>query len=121
MLAQWQHDQIVRPNDHITQAWLGRSAIETRQLYQQASPLTYATLDNNATAFLLAWGTADDVVDPETQSGAFLTALKQAGFYVRTAILPGAPHFWMWDPIDEPGSHTAFLAPRLLRFLDERL
>ena len=48
-------------------------------------------------------------------------ALKQAGFFVRTVIVPGAPHFWMWDPIDEPTSYTGFLAPRLLRFLQNQL
>jgi hypothetical protein len=35
---------------------------------------------------LLAWGTEDDVVDVNTQSIAFLRALKQAGFFVRTAV-----------------------------------
>jgi len=35
--------------------------------------------------------------------------------------VPGAPHYWMSDPIEEPGSLTGFLAPRLLRFLAERL
>ena len=24
-----------------------------------------------------------------------MTALKQAGFFVRTVIVPGAPHFWI--------------------------
>jgi hypothetical protein len=33
----------------------------------------------------------------------------------------GAPHYWLSDPIEEPDSHTGFLAPRLLRFLAERL
>jgi len=40
---------------------------------------------------------------------------------VRATIVPGAPHYWMNDPIDEPGSLTGFVAPRLLRFLVERL
>lgn len=54
-------------------------------------------------------------------SEVFVTALKQAGFFVRTVIVPGAPHFWMWEPIDEPTSYTGFLAPRLLRFLQNQL
>jgi hypothetical protein len=70
--------------------------------------------------FLLAWGTEDDIADPG-QSKAFLTALKQARFFVRTVVVPSAPHFWMTDPIEEPGSFTGFLAPRLLRFLAQRL
>jgi hypothetical protein len=51
----------------------------------------------------------------------FLEALKQAGHFARPVPIVGGPHFWMGDPIDEPGSHTAFLAPRLLRFLTSRL
>ena len=83
--------------------------------------MTYTTTDNNHTAFLVVWGTEDDLVDTASQSGEFVTALKQAGFFVRTVIVPGAPHFWMGDPLDEPASYTAILAPRLLRFLQERL
>ena len=75
----------------------------------------------NQTAFLVVWGTDDDLVDPHSQSEAFVTALKQAGFFVRTVIVPGAPHFWMWDPLDEPTSFTGFVAPRLLRFLQQQL
>jgi hypothetical protein len=47
--------------------------------------------------------------------------LKQAGFFARTCVLPGAGHYWMNDPIDEATSYTGFMAPRLLRFLAERL
>ena len=47
--------------------------------------------------------------------------LKQAGFFVRTCIVQGAGHYWMNDPIDEPTSYSGFLAPRLLRFLAEKL
>ena len=121
LLGQWQHDQIARPLDQITEGLLGKSPMESKKLYHEASPMTYTTLDNNGTAFLVVWGTEDDLVDTASQSGEFVTALKQAGCFVRTVIVPGAPHFWMGDPLDEPASHTAFLAPRLLRFLRERL
>jgi hypothetical protein len=36
-------------------------------------------------------------------------------------VIPGAGHFWMSDPVEEPGGFTAHLAPRLLRFLAEKL
>ena len=121
LLAQWRHDQLVRPRDQITEAWLGKTPMESKQLFYEASPLTYTTVDKNHTAFLVVWGTEDDVADPRTQSKAFVTALKQAGFFVRTTIVSGAPHFWMWDPIDEPTSHTGFMAPRLLRCLQDQL
>ena len=121
LLNQWHHDQISPPRDQVPQNMLGKSPMESKGMFYEASPLTYTTLDNNQTAFLVVWGTEDDLVDTPSQSGVFVNALKQSGFYVRTVIVPGAPHFWMRDPIDEPASHTAFLAPRLLRFLQERL
>jgi hypothetical protein len=40
---------------------------------------------------------------------------------VRTCYVPGAGHYWASDPIDEPGSYAAVLAPRLIRFLAEKL
>jgi acetyl esterase/lipase len=121
MTAQWQHDLIARPRDPITTKFLGVAPTDDRRIYFEASPLSYATRDNNQTAFLITYGTEDDVADIETQSKPFVTALKQASIFVRTVIVQGAPHFWAGDPIEEPGSFTGFLAPRLLRFLAERL
>jgi acetyl esterase/lipase len=121
LLAQWHHDQLTRPRDHITERFLGRSPMESKHLFYEASPLTYTTIDKNHTAFLVVWGTEDDIADPHSQSEVFVTALKQAGFFVRTVIVSGAPHFWIREPIDEPTSSTGFLAPRLLRFLQNQL
>lgn len=121
MLAQWQHDQIERPRDQQTEIYLGVSPMESKLRYFEASPIAYTTTHANKTSFLLVWGTDDDVVDWKTQSKPFATALKQAGYYVRTVPLQAAPHFWMYDPIEEPASHVSFLAPKLLRFLAERL
>jgi dipeptidyl aminopeptidase/acylaminoacyl peptidase len=121
MTAQWHHDLAHRPFDNITQKFLGAALVENRRLFFEASPLSYATRDSNQTSFLLAWGKEDDIVDRQTQSEAFLLALKQAGFFVRSVILPGAPHFWVTDPIEEAGSFSGFLAPRLIRFLQARL
>jgi acetyl esterase/lipase len=95
--------------------------MQDRKVYFEASPISYATIANNHVAVLLSWGTQDDLVDSKQQSEAFLLALKQAGFFARTAVVPGAPHYWLSDPIDEPGSFSGFLAPRLERFLAERL
>ena len=55
------------------------------------------------------------------QTDAFLMRLKQANFFARTCIVQGAPHYWMGDPIDEARSYSGFMAPRLIRFLKERL
>ncbi|HEY7302146.1 MAG TPA: alpha/beta hydrolase fold domain-containing protein [Xanthobacteraceae bacterium] len=121
MLAQWNHDQIARPYDQITEALLGAPPTEDKFRYFESSPLAYTTRDRSMVSFLLTWGTEDDVVDWKTQSLPFLTALKQAGYFVRIVSVEGAPHFWMYDPIDEPHSYAGFLAPKVLRFLSERL
>lgn len=121
LAAQWEHDLAQRPGDSICERFLGAPLFDDRRLYFEASPLSYVTRDASQTAFLLAWGTEDDVVDRATQSEAFLRALKQAGFFVRPVIVQGAPHFWNSEPLDEVGSRSGFLAPRMLRFLQEKL
>jgi acetyl esterase/lipase len=121
LAAQWRHDQLARPRDPIVERFLGVSLIDDRRPYFEASPLSWVSARSNATAFLVVWGTEDDVVDPKQQSAVFLEALKQAGHYVRPVVLSGAPHFWIGDPLDEVGSQSAFLAPRLLRFLQSKL
>jgi len=114
LVAQWNHDLGPRLRDSICEKFLGAAPMENRRVYFDASPMSYATSDNNATAFLLTYGTED-------QSEAFLVALKQARFYARTVVMQGAGHFWMSDPIEEAGSLPGHLAPRLRRFFGEKL
>ena len=120
MQAQWLHDQITRPRDQITEKFLGVSPMQSRRVYFDASPTSYATVEKRektGTRFLLVHGTNDDIVDPQTQSQVFLTALKQAGFFARTIVVPGAGHFWASEPVEEAGSYGAQAAPQMLRFL----
>jgi len=122
MLAQWTHDLVARPRDPIVEKFLGAAPMQSRRTYFDASPISYATVDKkDRTRFLLIHGTNDDIVDPQTQSQAFLTALKQAGFFARAIVIPGAGHFWASDPIDGAGSYGAQAAPQLLRFLRDGL
>ena len=121
MQANWSHIETQMPGMNFTDIFLGATPMQDRKVYFESSPISYATTANNKVGVFLSWGTEDDLVDVRTQSQAFMHALKQAGFFVRSAIAQSAPHYWMSDPIDEPGSFTAFLAPRLLRFLAERL
>jgi acetyl esterase/lipase len=121
LTANWVHFQSQSPAENPTDIFMGTTPMHDRKLYFEASPISYATFASNSVAVFLTWGTEDDLVDRAQQSEAFLLALKQAGFFARTAILQGAPHYWMGDPIDEQGSFTGFLAPRLVRFLAERL
>jgi acetyl esterase/lipase len=119
--AQWRRDLMSRPLDQqIVSLFLGASPIEDRRRAFEASPLSHVIPANNHTAFLVAWGTADDVVDHRTQADAFVDALKQAGFFVRTVVVANAPHYWLSEPLDV-GGYPAFFAPRLLRFLRAKL
>jgi acetyl esterase/lipase len=122
MLAQWQHDQIARPRDQIVEKYLGASPMQNRRVYFDSSPMSYVTVDRNRARFLLIHGTADDVVDPTTQSQAFQNALNQAGISVRRFVIPGAGHFWASDPFEgEIGGYGATAAPTILRFLEGAL
>lgn len=124
LLAAWQ-DEIrdYSPSSvRRTEALLGVPPYEDRQLYFDASPISHVRYAANPLAVFLAWGVEDDLVRPATQSEPFLRALKQAGFRVRSYPVPGAGHFWFSEePVDEPGSHAGYLAPRLLRFLRQNL
>jgi acetyl esterase/lipase len=119
--AMWTTYQLQGGADNNIQKFMGAPLMENRQLYFDATPISYATLSNNKIAVLLATGTEDDLVDRKAHTEAFMLALKQAGCFVRPCIVQGAPHYWMNDPIDEPGSYSGFLAPRLMRFLAEKL
>ena len=117
----WGKYNIQSPKQNNIELFTGASLADNRQLYFDASPMSYAVTANNKVAVHLSVGTEDDLVDRRAHTDAFVLALKQAGFFVRTTILQGAPHYWGSDPIDEPGSFSGFLAPRLLRFLQEKL
>jgi acetyl esterase/lipase len=122
MMAMWTTCQVqAPPGGNIVQNFLGVPPMENRQLYFDAAPISYATLANNKISVLLVTGTQDALVDPIANTYAFQLALNQAGFFVRPCIVHGAPHYWMNDPIDETGSYTGFVAPRLMRFLTEKL
>ena len=111
---------VSRPADNITEKLMGIPPMRDRRAWFSASPIAHATFAANSTSFLLARGTNDAIVDP-TQTETFLKVLKQSRFYVRKIDVPTAPHFWMADPIEETNSFSGFLAPRLLRFLADRL
>jgi acetyl esterase/lipase len=121
LVEMWQCYQLNSPLDNNIENFIGVAPMANRQLYFDATPLSYATYANNKTAVLLGYGTEDDLVDRKAHSEAFLRALKQAGFFARSCVVQGAGHYWLSDPIDEPGSYTGFFAPRLMRFLAEKL
>jgi acetyl esterase/lipase len=120
MLAQWEHDLLARPRDNISEKFLGAAPYTNRRIFFEASPISYATVDRNLTRFLLIHGDHDDIVDPGTQSMPFLAALKQAGFFVRTVVIPGAGHFFVTDPVEDT-SFSGFAGPRVVRFLKDVL
>ena len=117
----WGRYNIQSPKQNNIEMFTGASLADNRQVYFDASPISYAVRANNKVAVHLSVGTEDDLVDRRAHTDAFVLALKQAGFFVRTTILQGAPHYLGSDPIDEPDSFSGFLAPRLMRFLQEEL
>lgn len=106
LASHWNHDLVALPFDPELEKLLGTTPVDDRKIYLEASPINYVVRAKNKIAFFLSWGTADDTALP-SQSENFRDALKQANFFVRTAPGPGAPHFWMYAPMDEPGSLTA--------------
>jgi len=121
LVAMWDYYRAASPLDNNIENFLGASPMEDRRLYFDASPVSYATFANNQVAVLLCCGTEDDLVDRKAHTDAFLRALKQAGFFARSAILQGAGHYWLGEPLDETGSHSSLFAPHLMRFLAEKL
>jgi dienelactone hydrolase len=62
------------------------------------------------------------VVDAATQSGAFLTALGQAGIFARRIVIPGAGHSWAREQFEsEPRGYAAQAIPQMIRFLESSL
>jgi acetyl esterase/lipase len=138
MLAQWNHDTLAqqrqellaqrnqdlirRPGGNITEEFLGVSPMQNRRIYAESSPISYVTADRNHVRFLLFHGSSDELVDPPSQSGAFLAALTRAGFFARLIMIPGAGHYWASEPFEgAPRSYGAVAAPLLLRFLENSL
>jgi len=122
VLAQKNNDRIPRPIASITEDFLGVSPTQDRRIYAESSPISYVGNARKQTRFLLINGSRDNLVDPQTQSGAFSSALTQAGFFVRRIVIPGAGHFWVSDPFEhEPRSFAGMVAPSLLRFLEGSL
>ena len=119
--AMWEAYRVASPLDNNIENFLGAALPENRQLYFEASPISYATYANNRTAVLLAYGTEDDLVDRRPHSEAFLKGLKQAGFFARSCVVQGAGHYWLSDPLEETDSYAGFFMPRLTRFLAEKL
>jgi acetyl esterase/lipase len=117
----WQRYQLQSPRENNIENFMGAAPMDDPRLYFEASSINYATFANNQIGVLLSVGTEDDLVDRRAQTDVFLMKLKQANFFVRTCIVQGAPHYWLNDPIEEPRSYSGFMAPRLARFLKERL
>src|SRR5262245_43772278 len=121
LVEMWQRYQLQSPRENNIENFMGAAPMDDPRLYFDASPVNYATFANNQIGVFLSVGTEDDLVNRRAQTDAFLLKLKQANFFVRTCIVQGAPHYWLNDPIEEAGSYCGFLAPRLMRFLQERL
>jgi acetyl esterase/lipase len=121
LVEMWQRYFIQNPRENNIENFMGAAPMDDPRLYFDASPINYATVANNQIGVFLSVGTEDDLVNRAAQTDAFLLRLKLAGFFARTCIIQGAPHYWLNDPIEEPNSYSGFMASRLVRFLKERL
>jgi acetyl esterase/lipase len=121
VIEMWQRYQLQSPRENNIENFLGAAPMDDPRRYFESSPINYTTFANNHIGVFLSVGTEDDLVDRRAQTDTFLLRLKQANFFARPCIVQGAPHYWLSDPIDEPRSYSGFMAPRLLRFLKERL
>lgn len=124
LFAHWQHEMadFAEAGRRRSECFLGAPPFADRRLYFDASPLSHVRHATSKLPVFVAYGTADPVVDPRTQSEPFVRALRQAGHTVRECPVAGAGHFWFSEEApDEPGSHAGFLAPRLLRFLTRHI
>jgi acetyl esterase/lipase len=121
LVEMWQRYQLQSPRENNIENFMGCAPMDDPRRYFDASPINYATFANNHIGVFPSVGTEDDLVNRRSQTDAFLLRLKQANFFVRPCIVQGAPHYWLNDPIEEPGSYSGFMAPRLIRFLQERL
>ena len=120
MVQQWNHDQLTRPRDQITEKFLGKPPMEDRRIYFESSPMSYAVKGDKQPAYFLTWGTMDDIVDP-VQSEAFLLALKQAQIQAQARPIIGAVHAWIGEPLDDPRSTVSAVLSAIVRFLEGRL
>lgn len=122
LLRHWQDDlgRNPAPQSNIARNLIGEDPYENPRAYFEASPLRHVSYEKNGMPVLVSWSMSDDVVDP-TQSEAFVRALQQARFTVRTHRLVAATHFWFGEPLHETSGAPASFAPRLMEFLGSAL
>ncbi len=89
-----------------------KTRAEAPELYEKASPVTYA--HNNASPMLIVHGTADATV-PVTQSQALDEALTKAGAIHELVIVSNAPHTFNLQPKQRD------LRPLVFEFFDKHL
>jgi acetyl esterase/lipase len=116
--AHWQDDLVRNAEPRFSNArnLIGQDPYENPQAYFEASPLRHITYAKNQISTLVSWSASDEMVDP-AQAEAFVRALQQARFNVRTHKLLDASHFWFGESPCETSSASAVFAPRLLQFL----
>jgi len=122
LFSQWR-DELARnpdPKGSYARNLIGKDPFEDQRAYFEASPLRRISYDKNQMPVFVSWGGSDEVVD-SAQSEAFVRALQQARFTVRTHKIPAASHFWFSDPLNDPAGDSANLAPRLMRFIKQAL
>ncbi|MQB02105.1 MAG: prolyl oligopeptidase family serine peptidase [Actinobacteria bacterium] len=120
MVEQWERDVQRRPQSPITEWYLGGPFYdgEVRARYYESSPAYHASTQNAShTAWMVVWGTEDNVVTPEAQAVRFVEDLTRANATVQPLPLVGETH---QSRIADPGGWDVAV-PRVLAFLDQQL
>ena len=123
LAAHWRADSLkgAASGEDLTERMLGADPDADPELYRLASPITYVSACSDRPDVLVIWGDSDPDVLP-VQSEAFATALKGPGYPVETIVAEGAGHFWFSrDPVDDPSTFNARVAPKLEAFPQDRL
>ena len=123
MVAHWRQTRVglLDPADDVTEQFMGVALGVAPELYLAASPTHYLARNDRPPGILLTWGTEDRIVNP-AQSSEFSIALRGSGLEVEECPVSGAGHHWFsTHPIADPAGFTHQVAPRVARFLTERL
>ena len=108
LLAQWRHDQLTRPRDHVTEKFLGKSPMESKLLFCKAPPLTYATMTRITPRFWWC-GAQTMILWSRVPSRRYLSRRSSKRGFSCGPSLSLAPHFWIQRPLDRPYSAVLWL------------
>lgn len=120
MIEQWERDVQRRPQDVITELYLGGPVYDgaVRRRYYEASPIFHVSSQRaDQTAWLVIYSHDDQTVTSSAQSLRFIEHLTRTKATVRALALRGESHYSLTS---DPGGFST-VAPRVVSFLESSL